>query len=68
MHLNIHSSTMLHSYKKRNEMLPFAVTCMDLENIILGEVSQTSCCITYMWNLKNGKNELTYKIVTDSQT
>ena len=45
MHLNIDSSTMLRSYKKRNEMLPFAVTWMDLENIILGEVSQTKANI-----------------------
>ena len=46
---------------------------MDLEIIILSEVSQTEkdkCHydITYMWNLKNDTNELIYKTETDSQT
>ena len=42
---------------------------MDLEIIILSEVSQTETNtfnITYMWNLKNNTNEFIYKI--DSQT
>ena len=39
-------------------MLPFAVIWMDLEGIMLSEVSQTKkkkilYDITYMWNLKN---------------
>ena len=50
--------------------MPFAATRMDLEIIILGEVSQTEKDkyhdITYMWNLKYDTNELIYK--TDSQT
>ena len=36
--------------------MPFAVTQMDLEIIILSEISQTEkdkYYITYMWNLKN---------------
>ena len=40
---------------KMNEIMPFAVTWMDLEMIILSEVSQTEkekYGITYMWNLK----------------
>ena len=44
---------------------------MDLEIIILSEVSQTETNtfnITYMWNLKNNTNELIYKTETDSQT
>jgi len=44
---------------------------MDLEIIILSEVSQTETNtfnITYMWNLKNNTNKLTYKTETDSQT
>ena len=55
---------------KKNETMPFAATWMDLEIIILSEVSQRqiSYDITYMWNLKYDKNELIYKTETDSQT
>ena len=40
---------------KKNEIMPFTETWMDLEIIILTEVSQTEknkYYITYMWNLK----------------
>ena len=41
---------------KKNEIMPFAATWMDLEIIILSEVSQTEKDkyhdITYMWNPK----------------
>ena len=41
---------------KKNEILPFATTWLDLEIIILSEVSQKkrqlSYAITYTWNLK----------------
>ena len=45
---------------------------MDLEIIILSEVSQTrerqiSYDIAYMWNLKQDRNELIYKTEIDSQ-
>ena len=55
---------------KKNETMPFAATWMDLEIIILSEVShrQISYDITYMWNLKYDTNELIYKTETDSQT
>ena len=52
--------------------MPFAATWMDLESIILSEVSQTEKDkyhdITYMWNLKYDINKLIYKTEIDSQT
>ena len=51
---------------KENEIMPFAAIWMDLDSVILSEVSQTQGEIPYdvpfMWNL----NELTYKIERDS--
>ena len=41
---------------------------MDLEIIILSEVTQIPCNITYMSNLKYDTNELIYKTETDSQS
>ena len=59
---------------KKNEIMPFAATRMDLEIIILSEISQTEkeipYDITYTWNLKYDTNEqmnLPTK-QTDSQT
>ena len=46
---------MEYSATKRNEIMPFAATWMDLEFIILSEVSQRgqiSDAITYIWHLK----------------
>ena len=60
-----------YSATKKNEILSFATTWMDLEIIILSEVSQTEkdkYHITYTWNLKNNTNESIYKTETDSQT
>ena len=53
--------------------MPFAATWMDLEIIILSEVSQTEKNKYHMISLicgiqKNGTNELIYKKETDSQT
>ena len=58
---------------KKNEIMPFAATWMDLEIIILSEVKsererQIPYDIPYMWNLKQDTNELFYKTETDSQT
>ena len=44
---------------KKNKIMPFAATWMDLEIVILSEVSQTqkrqiSYDTAYMWNLKKG--------------
>ena len=44
-----------------SEILSFAVAWMDLEGIMLSEISQTEreiwYVLTYMWNLKNKANE-----------
>ena len=54
--------------------MPFAATWMDLEIIVLSEVSHTEkdkYDIAYMQNLKKKKkdtNEFIYKTETDSQT
>ena len=57
---------------KNNEILPFATVWIDLEGLMLSEISQTEkdilYVITYMWNLKNKTNEYIYnKTETDSQ-
>ena len=51
---------MLLSHKK--EIMPLAVTWVNLETIILSDVShkekrQVPCDISYMWNLKYNTNE-----------
>ena len=70
-HTHTHTHTMeCYSAIKKNEILPFAATCMDLENIILSEVNQRRILydITHMGNLKYDTNELIYKTEIDSQT
>jgi len=43
---------------KKNEILPFAITWIELENIRLSEVSQRiPYDFTHMWNLRNKTNE-----------
>ena len=58
---------------RTNETMSFAATWMHLEIIAISEVrlereGQIAYDITYMWNLKCGTKELTYKTETDSQT
>ena len=43
---------------KKNEIMPFAPTWINLKMIILSEVSQISYAISYVWNLKYDTNEL----------
>ena len=54
----------------KSKIIPFAITGMDLEIVILSEISQKekkkTYCVTYMWILKYDTNELIYE--TDSQT
>lgn len=46
---------------KKNEILPFATTWMDLEGIMLSEISQSDKDryhdLTHMWNLRNKTNK-----------
>ena len=54
---------------KKNKIMPFAATWMDLEIIILSKVSQKEkdkYHITYMWNLKYDTNQHIYETKTDS--
>ena len=53
---------------KKNEIMPFAATWMQLEIIIILSERQIPYDITYMWNLKYGTNELIYETEIDSQT
>ena len=57
---------------KKNEIMAFAATWMDLEVIIISEVRhkrQIPYDIIYMWNLKHGTNEpLKNPKKPDSQT
>ena len=55
---------------KKNEIIPFAATWLDLEIIILSEVSQRKTNIVwyhlYVESKKSDTNELIYKTETDS--
>ena len=56
---------------KKNEIMTFVATQIDIEIIIISEVSQTEkdkYMLSLMWNVKNNTNELIYKTATDSQT
>ena len=57
-----------YSAGKKNEILPFTATWMDLENIILSDDRERQILydITYTWTLKDNTNEPVYKIGTDS--
>ena len=54
-----------YSARKRNETGSFVETWMDLENIMLSEISVTEknkyCLTSHIWNLKYNTNESIYK-------
>ena len=56
---------------KKNEIMPIAATCMELETVLLNEVSQTEKDIVWYCSYeelkKNNTNELIHKTETDSQ-
>ena len=57
---------------KKNEIIPFAATWMDLEIFILSEVSQVKTNVIwkhlYVESRKKDTNEFIYKTEIDSQT
>ena len=56
---------------KKNETMPFVITWMDLERIILSEISQmkTNIILYHFYvESKNDTKEFIYKIDIDSQT
>ena len=66
----IHNGILL-SHKK-NKIMPFAATWMELETLILSEVSQKEKdkyhIISHIWNLIYGTNEPIYRKETNSWT
>ena len=56
-----------YSAVKKNEVIPFAATWLDLDMIILRE-REILYDITYLWNLKNNTNQHIYKTETDSHS
>ena len=52
--------------KRKNKVMPFAATWMDVEIVILTVIlsdTERQIYITYMWNLKKSTNQLIYKAV-----
>ena len=61
---HIHTHTHTHNITqplKKNEILPFAITWLDLEGSVLSEIRKTDRdkyrVITYLWNPKNKTDE-----------
>ena len=66
-----HTHTHTHSLIKKNEILPFAGIQIDLEGIMLNEISQIQkgkyCMISLIYNLKIQENNEYIKKEADSQ-
>ena len=77
-HTHTHTHTMEYTMEyysaiKKDDILPFASSWMNLENIMLSEISLTEedkyCMISLICGiLKNNTNECIYKTERDSQT
>ena len=76
IHIYIYTHTHIHTMQyysaiKKNEIMPFAATWMDLEIIILSEVRLRKTNIwyhLYVESKKNDTNKLIYRTEIDSQT
>ena len=57
--VNTHTHTHTQEYYsaiKKNGILPFTATWMDLQGIMLSEIKDKYCMISLMWNLKSTTN------------
>ena len=68
--IHIHYTKEYYSTIKKNDIMLFEAKCMDLEIIILIEISQTDKyhMVSLICGIKNCTNGLIYKIERDSQT
>ena len=68
----VHNAVEYYSVIKRNEIVPFAETWVDLETVIHNEVNQKeeneSCALTHIYGIQyNGTDELVCKAEIESQ-
>ena len=68
----VHIYTEIIFSHKKDKIMPFVATWMDLDIIILSAMTererQIPYDITYIWNLKYDTNNLIYETEIDSQT
>ena len=68
----VHNAVEYYSVIKRNEIVPFAETWVDLETVIHNEVNQKEkneyCALTHIYGIQyNGTDELVCKAEIESQ-